>query len=215
MERMHKVLMAVICTVLKTCTVSDDMTMPLRDLLLHLCRRQVVLEEIFTMEQKVLQTLNFSGLSAPTPLDFLDAFCMPLLTVGETIESSTPRCLANFLIQLSMFETKLYYRHPHAVLAAASLYVALCGLHVPSKKALNALVDDVAAICAEMKDAPSRVATCATELHAMWLDFASTQGGKIPCLLHKFSGSRLHTAVILGPPKRLDLGACTNGTASA
>lgn len=202
MERMQKVLMAVICTVLKTCTVSDEVCMPLRDLLLHLCRRQVNFEEILAMEHRVLQTLQFSGLSAPTPLDFLDAFCTPLLGCGETIESNVPRCLANFLIQLSLFNAGLHYRQPHAVLAAAGVYVALCGLRVPHV-VHQALLHDVAAVCPEIPDVATRVAACASELHGLWLEFVAMQGSRVPCLLRKFNGSRLHTAVILGPPATL------------
>jgi len=203
MERMHKVLMAVICTVLKTCTVSDDISMPLRDLLLHLCRRQVCLEEILTMEHKVLQTLQYSGLSAPTPLDFLDAFCTPFLATGETTENSMLRCLANFLIQLLLFDSALYYRQPHAVLAAAATYVAFCGLQTMPSVTVDALFNDIAAVCLDLPDAATRVTVCAVEVHGVWLDFAASQGARVPCLMHKFSGSRLRSAVILGPPAML------------
>jgi hypothetical protein len=199
MERMHKVLMAVICTVLKTCTVSDDVCMPLRDLLLHLCRRQVCLEEILSMEHRVLQTLQFAGLSAPTPLDFLDAYCAPLLAAGETTEACMPRCLANFLVQLSFFDAALHYRHPHAILAAGCVYVALCGLRVPNS-VHHALLHDVSAVCPEMLDAPARVVACAAEVHNLWLEFATTQGNRVPCLLQKFTGSRV---LILTPPATL------------
>jgi len=202
MERMQKVLMAVICTVLKTCTVSDEVCMPLRELLLHLCRRQVGFEEILAMEHRVLQTLQFSGLSAPTPLDFLDAFCTPLLAMGESIESNMPRCLANFLIQLSLFNASLHYRQPHAILAAAGVYVALCGLRVPHV-VHQRLLQDVATICPEIPDVCTRVVSCASELHGLWLDFAATQGNRVLCILRKFSGARLHAALILNPPAAL------------
>lgn len=154
------------------------------------------------MEHRVLQTLQFSGLSAPTPLDFLDAFCTPLLAFGESIESNVPRCLSNFLLQLSLFNVALHYRYPHAILAAASVYVALCGLRV-SQVVHHTLLHDVAAVCTEMPDVSARVLSCASELHTMWLEFVATQGQRVPCLLRKFSGSRLHTAVLLSPPATL------------
>jgi len=199
MERMQKVLMAVICTVLKTCTVSDEVPMPLQELLLHLCRRQVNFQEILAMEHKVLQTLQFSGLSAPTPLDFLDAFCTCLLAYGEPIESSAPRSIANFVVQLSLFNANMHYRYPHSILAAAGVSVALSSLQVPPV-VHHTLLHDVMAICPEIPDTPACVAAAAAELHGLWLEFASTQGNKVPCLLRKFAGSRLSQNMILQPP---------------
>jgi len=201
MERMQKVLMAVICTVLKTCTVSDEVCMPLRDLLLHLCRRQVNFEEVLEMEHRVLRTLQFSGLCAPTPLDFIDAFCTPL-AYGEPIESSMPRCIANFVVQLSLFNAALHYRYPHAILAAGGVYVALCSLHMPPV-VHQTLLHDIVAICPEIPDVPARVAACASDLHGLWVEFANTQGNRVPCLLRKFSGTRLHQNAILTPPAAL------------
>lgn len=154
------------------------------------------------MEHRVLQTLQFSGLSAPTPLDFLDAFCTPLLAYGESIDSLMPRCLANFVVQLSLFNAALHYRYPHAILAAGGVYVALCSLRMPNV-VHHALIHDVVAICPEIPDVPARVAACAADLHGLWVEFATSQGNKVPCLLRKFSGTRLHQNAILTPPAAL------------
>merc|ERR1719162_638022 len=176
--------------------------MPLRDLLTHLCRGQVSFEEILSMEHRVLLALQFSGLSTPTPLDFLDAFCMPLFAHAEAAERDMTRDLANFLIQLSLFHAAIHYRQPHAILGASGLYVALCSLRVPHA-AHHTLLHDVEAVCPEIHDVPARISACATELHGLWLEFAESQGQRVPCLLRKFSGSRLHQALVLGPPAAL------------
>mmetsp|Transcript_25527 Transcript_25527/g.48284 ORF Transcript_25527/g.48284 Transcript_25527/m.48284 type:complete len:606 (+) Transcript_25527:138-1955(+) len=197
MDRMQKVLMAVICTVLKTCAVADEVCMPLRDLLVHLCRRQVQFEDILMMEHQVLRTLQFR-VSATSPLDFLDALCVPLLA-GEPAEGSPGRCLANFLLQLSLFNAPLHYRRAHAILAAAALYVALCTLQM-APALVVALLKDVTMTCSEIMDVCNQVGACAAELHAMWIDFASVQGTKVPCLLRKFASRHLHEALLLNPP---------------
>jgi hypothetical protein len=208
MERMQKVLMAVICTVLKTCAIADEVTMPLRELLLHLCRGQVVFEEILVMEHRVLQTLQFTGITSPTVLDFLEALGTPLHICSDSAESALPIRLAKFLIELSLFHASVHYRRPHLILAAASLYVALCSCRSPPA-AISALLQDVEAICWEKSDVPAAVVTCATELHSLWHDFAALQGHRVQCLLRKFSGSRLQAAVLLHPPAALHPPAST------
>lgn len=196
MDRMQKVLMAVICTVLKTVAVADEICMPLRDLLVHLCRRQVMFEEILAMEHQVLNALRFQ-VSTPSALDFLDGLCVPLLA-GESPEGSPIRCLANFLLQLSLFNAPLHYRRPHAILAAGAIYVAICSFQA-SGVWLCSLLNDVSTACPEIVDVCSEVVACAGELHAMWLSFASVPGTQVPCVLQKFAARRLHEAVLLNP----------------
>jgi len=200
MDRMQKVLMAVVCTVIKTCAVADEIynIMPLRDLLVHLSRSQVPYEEILVMEHQVLETLHFQ-VSTPSPLDFLDALCVPIVATREPLESSPPRCLASFLLQLSMFNAALHYRYPHAILATSAIYVALCGLQ-SSPMLRQALLSDVATACPEVLDLHDAVYICAMELHNLWIEFAATQGNEFPCLLQKFSERRLHAAVLFAPP---------------
>lgn len=208
MESMQKVLMAVICTVLKTCAVSDEVCMPLRDLLLHLCRGQVRFEEILVMEHRVLQTLHYRGLFAPTALEFLEAFKIPLThCFGDAVDAGDAFDLANFLMQLSFFNASLHYGYAHSVLAASALYVALCHLQC-SPVVVQNLLTNVAAICSDVTDVPALVMTCGTQLHAIWLDFVAVQGNRVPCLLRKFSSSRLHMTVLLGPPAALVPAPC-------
>lgn len=209
MESMQKVLMAVICTSLKTCVVSDEVYMPLRDLLLHLCRGQVRFEEILVMEHRVLQTLQFKGLFAPTALEFLEAFKTPLThCFGDAIDATCAFDLANFLMQLSFFNATLHYGYAHSVLAASALYVALCHLQA-SPVIVQNLLTNVSAVCSDISDVPACVLTCATQLHALWLDFVAVQGNRVPCLLRKFTSStRLHMTVLLCPPAALIPARC-------
>mmetsp|Transcript_3590 Transcript_3590/g.5800 ORF Transcript_3590/g.5800 Transcript_3590/m.5800 type:complete len:552 (-) Transcript_3590:197-1852(-) len=208
MESMQKVLMAVICTVLKTCAVADEVCMPLRELLLHLCRGQVRFEEILVMEHRVLQTLHFKGLFAPTALEFLEAFKMPLVHLfGDAVDAACAFDLANFLMQLSFFNAALHYGYAHSVLAASALYVALCHLQCSPVVVQNLLINAVG-ICSDISDVPGCVLTCGTQLHALWLDFVTVQGSRVPCLIRKFSGTRLHMTVLLSPPAALVPAPC-------
>jgi len=201
MEHMQRVLMAVICTVLKTCAVQDEVwvNMPLRDLLLHLCRHTLHFEEILTMEHQVLRTLAFE-VSAPSPLDFLDALSAFLRQPDESAEHSRPRVLANFLLQLSLFHAPLHYHQPHVILAAAAIYVALCSLHYPARMH-RALLDDTAVACPkDAIDIANCVGACALELQSLWLQFAATRGRSSQCLFEKFNGHRLEVSLLLTPP---------------
>jgi len=195
MDGMQMVLMAVMCTVMKTCTVTDEMTVPLRDQLLHLGRHQLAFDDILRMEHRVLQTLRFN-VTVPTVLEFLDALAMPLLAPGESLESSHVRCVANFLIQLSTFDAPLHYRRQHMVLAAAALYLALCSTQA-HPTLYGVLIQDVATVCLEVEDMPELVTTTAVELHSLWVDYATTAGDGFNSLMRKFGGSQM---LLLSPP---------------
>lgn len=198
MERMQKVLMAIVCTVLKSTVVADDVNMPLKDLLVHLCRRQIDFEEILRIERRLLQALNFE-VTAPSVLEFLDALSVPITVPGESVENGTARCLANFLLQLSLFSAPTHYSHPQAIVAASALYLALATLRAEPAQ-FRSVLHDVSVACEEIPDVPSRVAECALDLQELWLDFASSRGDRAPCLLKKFGGVRLHEATLLSPP---------------
>lgn len=204
MERMRKVLMAVICTVLKACAVKDDpcFSTPMRDLLLHLCRQQVPFKEILAMEYQVLRALNYD-VSAPSPLDFLEALAVPL--AAGPAEQAMDRCplrrLAGFLLQLSLFDARLSYRYPHLVLAAAALYLALCALRA-APRLFRALLEDVGLAAEGAAGAPPArlVAECAAEVHARWAEFAASRGERAASLMGKFADRSIPAAVLLAPP---------------
>jgi len=200
------VLMAVMCTALKTCAAQDHFcgAMPVRELLGHLFRQQAKLAEIFATERQVLRALDFA-VTAPSVLDFLDVLSMPLATPNVAggrpmVDASVYRNLANFLLQLSLFSVTVHYGHPHVILAASAVYVALCTLQASPVAAIHNLLGDVSVACPDMKDIADQVATCTFELHGLWVVFAMSHGTMPASILRKFAGVRLHKQLILSPP---------------
>lgn len=205
METIQRVLMAVMCTALKTCAAQDHFcgAMPVRELLGHLFRQQAKLAEIFDTERQVLRSLDFA-VTAPSVLDFLDVLSTPLsappVAGGRPmVEASVYRNLANFLLQLSLFSVTVHYGHPHVILAASAVYVALCTLQA-SPVAIHNVLGDVSVACPDMKDIPDQVATCALELHGLWVSFALSHGATPASILRKFAGVRLHKQLVMSPP---------------
>jgi len=206
METIQRVLMAVMCTALKTCAAQDHFcgAMPIRELLGHLFRQQANLAEIFATERQVLRVLDFA-VTAPSVLDFLDVLSSPLaappVAGGKPmVVASVYRSLANFLLQLSLFNVTVHYGHPHVILAASAVYVALCTLQASPFAALRNLLGDVSVACPDMKDIADQVATCTFELHGLWVAFAMSHGATPTSILRKFAGVRLHNQLILSPP---------------
>lgn len=195
MDMMQKVLMATVCTVLKM-SVADDIGMPLKTILPHLCRHQVSLPEILHMEQRVLITLGFE-VSTPSALEFLDILSVRLEPGGVALHS-----LANFLLQLSLLDAQFHYMYPHLILAAAALFVALRSL-AASPRLFGVLLKDLALACPGIRSPQKRLASCASGLHSLWVEHARSNGTRAPYLLAKFSSSRYHQVATLSPPSSL------------
>lgn len=201
------VLMAVICTVIKTCAVQDEIleSMSLKDLLVHLCRQQVPFNDILVTEHRVLRTLRFQ-ISTPTPLDFLDALSSPFSQVRpqeEGLPPLAPRRVADFIIRLSLFDATLHYRRPHCILAAAALCVAICALDADVGTAANIispLMEDLVRVCPDVPDAASCVNSCSMDLHMLWREFAAAPTAPNSGLLRMFGDSDVHRATLLHPP---------------
>lgn len=197
----RKVILAVVCTSLKTSGVQDEVCSDasFRNQLLYMCHMTESIKDILSMELKVLQILEFN-VSSPTVLDFLDMFSAPLTSPEEPLDSSLPRCLANFLVQLSFFNCVLHYNYPHAVLAASAIYLALCKFKAETRL-YQTLLEDVTLACEfDIPDIPGMVSACARELLSVWQDFAANNGETIPCLLRKFVTVRLEYPMLLCPP---------------
>ncbi|CAE8643848.1 unnamed protein product [Polarella glacialis] len=213
MDRIQKVLMAVLCTVMKVIAVQDELIyddgsrdefqysgpLPLRDVFTHLCYAQVPFEEILRVEYEVLRALQFN-VSAPSVLEFLDVLSAPLTSPSDPPDSCTPCSLASFMLQLSLFNVSIHYQHPHVILAASALYVALVSLRA-SPDLIEALMTGVTAACPEVSDVTSRIGSCACQLHGLWLDFAASGGAAVPSLMKKYgNGRRLSKELLLRPP---------------
>merc|ERR1719159_2173696 len=90
----------------------------------------------------MLQKLRFN-VGTPTARDFLEAFSARLS--GDHI---SPTCwsLAEFLLQLTLVDANLHYRYAHAVLAGASLALAMYSTRATTSAYL-ALLEDLALHC--------------------------------------------------------------------
>jgi hypothetical protein len=208
MDRIQRVLMAVLCTILKVTSVQDELglddstwesygPMPLRDMLAHLCHGQVSFRDILHEEYRVLTALKFE-VSAPSAFEFLDVLTAPLGSVGE-VQGCTPRSLAHFLLQMSLFHVSLLYQYPHLVLAASALYVAMVSLRVPCEIIATTL-SGVAEACPEVSDVIVRIGHCSCQLHSLWLEFAMSGGTTVPSLMIKLGAKRLSKEIIMRPP---------------
>lgn len=206
LDMMQKVLMATICTVLKMC-VADEIGMPLKTVLPHLCRQQVSFTEILHMEHRVLERLRFE-VSAPSAYEFLDVLSVRLQEPWKSETGTPARCLADFLLQLSFFDAYLHYSNPHVILAAAALYVALRSL-AASPCLFGILLKDMAMACPELTGQQKRLASCANALHALWVEHAQSNGAKAPFLQAKFSRPSYHSVALLGPPGNVTPSECS------
>jgi hypothetical protein len=143
-ERLQLVTVAILSISLKMNGSIDANSKPpkLQDLLVHLTQRRFTIQEIFREEHDVLLALRFE-VPLATAADLLDTFLLPHGLPDQSEIPSPVRCLAQFLLQLSLLDAPLQYRYPHAVLAAGAVYVALWCTQRGSEQML-ALLQDVA-----------------------------------------------------------------------
>lgn len=139
-SQLQLVTVATISISLKMNGAVDDNSRPpkLQDVLVHIGQHQHSIKDIFTMELQVLRVLGFA-VAMPTAADLLSTFLIPNCLSAHY---DPVRCVAEFLLQLSLLDAPLHYRYPHAVLAAGALYVALwCTQRGPEH--VLALLEDV------------------------------------------------------------------------
>lgn len=122
-ERLQLVMVAALSISLKINGAVDENAKPprLQDLLIHLTQRRFPIQDIFSAEHDILKRLDFD-VSTATAADLLDTFLMPH---GLSHQTSPVRCIAQFLLQLSLLDVPSHYRYSRAVLAAGAVYVAL------------------------------------------------------------------------------------------
>lgn len=155
-------LLAAVSTALKTgCPL--DLQLPLRAVMTHLARDQIPFEQMVQAELAMLSTLDFHA-GTPTSRDFLEALCARLIAGVVGGLSPAWRSLAEFLLQLSLLDASLHFRHPHGVLAASCIALALWVLRAP-QVAFEILLEDFALFAAG--DTCDMVASCA-DIHQLW-----------------------------------------------
>jgi hypothetical protein len=190
-------LLAAVCMALKMGSPVDTQ-LPLRQVVNHLCREQVPFDEVLGAELMMLRKLRFN-VGTPTARDFLEAFSTRLS--GDHI---SPTCwsLAEFLLQLTLGDANLHYRYAHAVLAGASLAVAMYSTRATTSAYL-ALLEDLALHCPDAALPHGTLEQCCVALHTFWLRCVVGQDhqnmyAKQLCL--KFSRDNHHRVSKLQPP---------------
>merc|ERR1719352_2203601 len=134
-------LLAAVCMALKTGSPVDTQ-LPLRQVVTHLGRDQVPFDEVLVAELGMLRQLRFQ-VSTPTAKDFLEALTTRL---GCDRAASACNSLADFLLQLTLMDASLFYRHPHAILAASALTLALFTTRAPTSS-FTAVLEDLSLHC--------------------------------------------------------------------
>jgi len=123
----------------------------LRGLLDYFSQQRCNMEEIFAMELQVLAVLHFD-VCTPSPLDFLDFLAAPIAAADASQGTCPVRCVAKFLLQLSLFDASMHYEYPHVILTAAAVYVALWCTRADEAR-IAELLQDVALTCKLTADA--------------------------------------------------------------
>jgi hypothetical protein len=121
----------------------------LREALEHLGRpSRISAQEVFDMERKVVEDLNFE-VSSPVAIDFLDVFVQMINKETDLVGSQLCEHLANFLLELSAYSmSTLHHSSGYAVLAAAALHLALWHQHgEKSARARSLLLEMLVATC--------------------------------------------------------------------
>jgi len=157
------ILLAVVCTEFKTDGFSDHPDKEWKQILWHMCRGQIPMNQILRTELRVLSRLGYV-VGLPTPLTFLRG-----LTAHLRQEDQAGRwiSLANFLLEVAMLEPEVQHGLPHAFLAAGALAASLRVFDAPEKKRQE-LLEDVMIWPAE-DSSEELLVRCEEELLQLWL----------------------------------------------
>lgn len=156
-------LLAAVCMAMKTGSPVDTHS-HLRQVITHLGRDQVPFDEVLGAELHMLRKLRFT-VGTPTARDFLEAICSRL---GHGRPLEPWRCLAEYLLQLTLVEAPMHYRYPHAVLAGAAVALALHATRAPCG-AYTVLLEDLATHSPEAAAPHGPLVQCCAALHVLWV----------------------------------------------
>jgi len=159
---LQRKLLAAVCMALKT--GSEDTQLPVRQVVSYFGRDQVPFDEVLAAELTMLKKLRFS-VGTPTALDFLETLGTRLF--AERGPGVLPN-LAEFLLQLTLVDANLHYRHAHAVLAAGCLALALFATSA-APSAYVTLLEDLALHCPEAACPHGMLVPCVADLHRLWV----------------------------------------------
>jgi len=192
-------LLAAVCTALKTGSPVEQLQCPLRQVVTHLGRDQVPFDAVLVAELAMLRQLRFQ-VSTPTAKDFLEALTTRL---GCDRAASACNSLADFLLQLTLMDASLFYRHPHAILAASALTLALFTTRAPTSS-FTAVLEDLSLHCPDAVNHQGLLVQCIGALHFLWVRSVSNGPEQQPqyarVLVSKFARQSLHSASSVTPP---------------
>jgi hypothetical protein len=189
-------LLAAVCTSLKIGAPIEQLQLPLREVVTHLGRAQVPFDAVLVAELAMLRQLRFQ-VGTPTAKEFLEALATRL-DIASACNS-----LAEFLLQLTLIDVPLHYRHPHAILAASALALALHTTRAPHETYV-ALLEDLALHCpADVHNHQHLLVQCSSALHALWTHSVGSHSQPSMYaqeLCKKFSRASHHRASSVVPP---------------
>jgi hypothetical protein len=201
---LQKVLLAAVCTEMKLASSTNFPPGNWQRVVAHLCQGRLHLPSILKAEREVLSSLGFV-VGVPTPLTFLHGLGLRLEEAASTTEASQWLSSALFLLELALFEPRVQYSYPHAVLAAAALSAALHACGAPVERH-QALLEDLSAYCPHVPHLDEAVAACEEELITLWLQSSKSEnnlGDFYTRLEAKFSHRSRHGVSRLSPQTAL------------
>eukprot|EP00747_Dinoflagellata_sp_TGD_P181838 gnl/TRDRNA2_/TRDRNA2_35823_c0_seq1.p1 gnl/TRDRNA2_/TRDRNA2_35823_c0~~gnl/TRDRNA2_/TRDRNA2_35823_c0_seq1.p1 ORF type:complete len:578 (+),score=85.17 gnl/TRDRNA2_/TRDRNA2_35823_c0_seq1:77-1735(+) len=193
-------ILAAVCTALKTGCLMDT-PHSLRQVITHLGRDQVPFDEVLVAELAMLRKLRFH-VGTPTARDFLEALGarQQSRSVGTHRGSNSCLHLAEFLLQLTLKDAPFFYRHPHAILAASCLALALHTTRAPMA-AYVALMEDLVLYCPDIAAPHGPLVQCTSSLHLLWVRSiaSSEQNSYTRTLCAKFGRENFDSVSNLAP----------------
>jgi len=192
-------LLAAVCTSLKTGAPVEPLQLPLRQVVTHLGRDQVPFDAVLVAELAMLRQLRFQ-VATPTAKDFLEALTTRL---SPDMVATASNSLADFLLQLTLMDAALHYRHPHAILAASALVLALYTTKAPAIS-YSVVLEDLALHCPDAVNHQCTLVQCIGTLHALWVQSVQagpTQQTYARVLCGKFARQSFHSASSVPPPQ--------------
>jgi len=194
----RKKLLAAVLIVLKVASRENEVKMCLREVVCKtLGGNKVSWRGILAAELAIFAKLGFS-VEMPTARDFLKVQTIRILDCDRQ-----SRGLAEYLLQLTIVDARLHYRHPHSLLAASALTLALFATRAP-QEAYRTIIEDLVSMLPDCSNPTHRLLSCCQDLHRLWLQCASGErgGGEgyIRALGAKFASAALGSASRIEPP---------------
>lgn len=162
----------------------------------HLSRQEVPFHVIVETEREVLLTLNWS-VTVPTTFEFLNALVLRFVKKWSTEDLRSYKLynLANFLLQLSLFDAEMHYKFPHLMLAASAFLFSL-GIQRDYNIDLSRgwLIEHVSVLFdKDKRDIEGQMRHCVKDLCAIWCELETaktTRGTHQNRLWRKFTSVR-------------------------